>query len=219
MGPDVQADWTYWRITYSKNSLCRFLKSGYYSFTLIFTTIPSIFFFQGIEKLIFIIIFFFFNCILAFFSICKTLCKTTCLKQNLFPFTVSLRVFCHLKVCIHLDGAICIPWGVPSSTYQARTRDLPAREGLHLFLIIPSDFSQTVWDINRITDFGLRYPVNVWHYLLSDSLTAINSNYSIFHFDFYRIKDEHKWWYTSSSWSTFGVRMNYLCCPDLLFHY
>lgn len=95
------------------------------------------------------------------------------------------------------------PQGVPSRRYLARTRDLQARERLHLFLTVPSDFSQIVWDINRIADFGLRKPVNVWHYLFTDSLTAINSNYSPSHFDFSRIKDEHKCWHISSSWIYF----------------
>lgn len=99
---------------------------------------------------------------------------------------------------------ICVfPWSVPSSSYLASARAYPQGKVCGLILIIPSDFSQTVWDINRIADFGLRNPVNVWHYLLTGSLTAISSNYSLFHFDFYKIKDEHKWWQTSSSWVCF----------------
>lgn len=125
------------------------------------------------------------------------------LKQDLFPFTVSLGAFCHLKVHIHWQEPCMFPQGDPSPSYLARARDLQARERLHLFLIIPGDFSQIVWDISRIADFGLRKPVNVWHYLLTDSLTAINSNYSPSHFDFSRIKDEHKWWHISSSWIYF----------------
>lgn len=95
------------------------------------------------------------------FSICKTLCRMLWLKQDLFPFTVSLGAFCHLKVHIHWQEPCMFPQGDPSPSYLARARDLQARERLHLFLIIPGDFSQIVWDISRIADFGLRKPVNV----------------------------------------------------------
>lgn len=83
------------------------------------------------------------------------------LKQDQFPFATVLRCLRHPKVHIHLAAAMYVPQGVPSPSYLTRVSDLQARERLHLFLIIPTNFSQTVWDINRIADFGLRKPANV----------------------------------------------------------
>lgn len=136
----------------------------------------------------------------------------------MFPFTVSLRVLCHLKVCIHLDGAICIPWGVPSSSYQARTGDLPAREGLHLFLIIPSDFRLSgIVTESQILASGIQLMSDIIYFLIVlQPLTQITLSFTL---TFTESRMNINGGIHPVPESTFGVRMNYLCCPDLLFHY
>lgn len=80
-----------------------------------------IYFSQGIKKLRFwfccvccCCVLFFFSSYFSnrlYFSFCKTLCRLLWLKQDLFPFTVSLSHLCHLEVHIHLAEAVYIPPG------------------------------------------------------------------------------------------------------------